>query len=139
MTSKLFGLDGEFDVIYEKPGNPQTVTLELDDPDSGISLDRSNYPQNTDVVVTIDHQTLNVDPTSEDSWFLVVGDDPFYLTADDADNVKTITDAATKRDNAINKAWDDYDDKIATADSDLEDFDGQSRRMQGINALLTPS
>ena len=42
--------------------------MDLDDPDSGISLDRSNYPQNTGVVITIDDQALNVDPTSTDTW-----------------------------------------------------------------------
>ena len=66
--------DGEFDIIYEKPGADQTVTLELDDPDVGVSLDRANYPKNTGVAVTIDDMAMNVDPTSEDSWFLVVGD-----------------------------------------------------------------
>ena len=40
--------------------------MELDDPDSSVSLDRANYPQNTDVVITIDDQALNVDPTGED-------------------------------------------------------------------------
>ena len=42
-----------------------------DNPDSGVSLDRNNYPQNTDVVITIDDQALNVDPTSDgymDLW-----------------------------------------------------------------------
>ena len=50
--------------------------MELDDPDSGISLDRSNYPQNTDVVATIDDQALNVDPTGADEWW--------YLNTDGA-------------------------------------------------------
>ena len=112
--------------------------MELDDPDSGISLDRSNYPQNTDVVVTIDHQTLNVDPTSEDSWFLVVGDDPRYLTADDADNVKTITDAATKGTMRLTK----HGTNTATQ-SQPPTLTWKTLRtepkMQGINALLTPS
>ena len=62
-------LDGEFDIVYEKPANPQTVTLDLDNPDSSVSLDRTNYPRNTGVVVTIDDQALNVDPTSDDTWW----------------------------------------------------------------------
>ena len=49
----------------------QTVSMQYDDPDSGVSLDRSNYPQNTGVVITIDDQALNVDPTSEDTWTFV--------------------------------------------------------------------
>ena len=44
-------------------------TLDLDNPDSSVSLDRANYPQNTGVVITIDDQALNVDPTSEDTWW----------------------------------------------------------------------
>ena len=102
----LLSLDGEFDVVYNKPGNTQTVTLELDDPDSGVSLDRSNYSQNTDVVVTIDHQSLNVDPTSEDAWFLIVGASPRHLGAGDADNIKTIAEAEAKRDGDIDRCLD---------------------------------
>ena len=52
---KLIDLDGEFDVAYERPGkltrpypwNSTILTL-------SVSLDRTNYPQNTGVVVTID-------------------------------------------------------------------------------------
>ena len=51
-------LDGEFDIVYEKPANAQTVTLDLDDTSAGVSLDRTNYSQGTDVVITIDdHST----------------------------------------------------------------------------------
>ena len=55
MTLYLLDLDGEFDVVYNSPAGTQTVTLDRDDPDSSVSLDRTNYPQNTDVVVTLDH------------------------------------------------------------------------------------
>ena len=67
----LLDLDGEFDIVYARAGGDQTVTLDLDDPDSGISLDRTTYPQNTGVVITIDDQALNVDPTSTDKWTFV--------------------------------------------------------------------
>ena len=60
----LYTLDGKFDIVYKKPANEQTVTLDLDDPDSGVSLDRANYPQNTGVAITIDDMAFNVDPTS---------------------------------------------------------------------------
>ena len=119
---QLLPIDGEFDVVYQKPGDIQTVQLELDDPDSGISLDRTNYPRNTDVVATIDHQSLNVDPTSEDSWFLIVGEDPRYLSAGDADNIKTIAEAEAKRDAAINAAWERYNTAITNAESDRADL-----------------
>ena len=77
---QLIELDGEFDIVYEKPANAQTVTLDLDDPDSGISLDRANYPQNTDVVATIEDQALNVDPTGADEWWFNTDGDPVYGT-----------------------------------------------------------
>ena len=58
------------------------MTLDLDDPASGLSLDRNNYPQNTGVVATIDDQALNVDPTGEDAWtFGTDGNMQFYGTA----------------------------------------------------------
>ena len=70
------------------------------------------------MVVTVDHQSLNVDPTGEDTWFLIVGEDPRYLTAGDADNVETIATAEEKRDNDIAKAWVQYNRDIGEAESD---------------------
>ena len=79
VTLHLYDLSDEFDVVYESPAGDQTVSMEFDDPDSGVSLDRANYPQNTGVVITIDDQALNVDPTSEDTWtFTTGGGDQFY-------------------------------------------------------------
>ena len=52
--------------------------MEYDDPDSSASLDRTDYPQNTGVAITLNDQALNVDPTSEDTWFLVTGGAPYY-------------------------------------------------------------
>ena len=116
----LLDLDGEFDIVYEKPANAQTVTLDLDDPDSGVSLDRTNYSQGTDVVITIDDQALNVDPTDTDTWFFTTGGDPFYglvTSADDADTVTTNADdigdqaeAQATRDQAIADAEDSLRD-----------------------------
>ena len=82
LVQVIVGLDGEFDIVYEKPANAQTVTLDLDDPDSGVSLDRTGYPRNTDVVITIDDQALNVDPTSDDVWFLNTNGDAYYRATD---------------------------------------------------------
>ena len=121
----LYTLDGEFDVVYEKPANEQSVTLELDDPDVSVSLDRTNYPRNTDVAVTIDDMAMNVDPTSEDTWFLVVGNasDSRYATADDnTDNVADVADEAAKRDAKIAKALADRNRLQASAESDRDDL-----------------
>ena len=92
--------DGEFDIVYEKPANAQTVTLDLDDPDSGVSLDRTNYSQGTDVIATIDDQALNVDPTDTDTWFFTTGGDPAYVrttSEPDADPVTTNVDGIGQR------------------------------------------
>ena len=59
---------GEFDIIYERPGDAEVVTLELDDPASGVSLDRNSYSRNTAVAITLDDMALNVDPTDDDVW-----------------------------------------------------------------------
>ena len=102
-TLHLLELDGEFDVIYGSPNGDQTVTLEADDPDVGVSLDRSNYPQNTDVIITIDDQALNVDPTSEDAWYF--GDNGASAYAD-LPNLTVYLNAVTVRQNAYNTAED---------------------------------
>ncbi len=112
-------MDGEFDIVYEKPANAQTVTLDLDDTSAGVSLDRTNYSQGTDVVITIDDQALNVDPTDTDTWFFTTGGDPVYVvvtSADDADTVTTNADdigdqaeAQTTRDQAIADAQTAYE------------------------------
>ena len=113
---QLFGIgDGEFDVVYERPGADQTVTLELDNPDSGVSLDRSNYPQNTDVVVTIDDQALNVDPTTEDSWYFADEKVGVYGTIV---GLSTIANAATARDNNIRQDGIDRDALIKPVEFD---------------------
>ena len=67
---QMFNLDEEFDVIYERPGGDQVVSMTYDDPTSDVSLDRNEYPQMSNVVITIDDLALNVDPTTEDVWYL---------------------------------------------------------------------
>ena len=115
-------LSSEFDVVYESPNGDQTVSMEYDDPDTSISLDRSNYPRNTGIAITIDDQTMNVDPTSEDSWFLIIGEDPRYVGADDADNVATIADAADDRDAKIARAETARDNAQDNAEADRDDL-----------------
>ena len=64
------------------------------------------------MVATIDHQSLNVDPTSTDTWQFSVDGDPIYFTA--PDNRKTVNDAENTRDNAIDKAWTAYDNRATS-------------------------
>ena len=113
---QFIDLDGEFDVVYERPGGNQVVSMELDNPDSGVSLDRNNYPQNTGVVITIDDMALNVDPTGPDTWtFGTNGQAQFY---DTADGLSGIVDAAKYRNGNITAANDAYDKEIDGAQFD---------------------
>ena len=96
-TLHLFDLSEEFDIVYEKPPDEQTVSMEYDDPDSGVGLDRMDYPRNTGVVITIDDQALNVDPTSEDSWTFATGGGQFYMDG----SLDGLADDAEARDAAI--------------------------------------
>ena len=119
----LYTLDGKFDIVYKKPANEQTVTLDLDDPDSGVSLDRSNYPQNTGVAITIDDMAFNVDPTSEDVWFLVDGSSTArYADADNAGNVATIAAAQIDKDAKIAAAEKAKMDAVANAEAEEKDL-----------------
>src|SRR3989344_1921000 len=56
-------------IKYDKPGGTQTTTLTFDTM-SGISLstDRTLYPANSQVHITLQDFQLNIDPTDEDSW-----------------------------------------------------------------------
>ena len=57
------------EIEYNKAGGTQTSALTYDDVDSpGLSLDRSIYPPDAQVHVTIEDNRLNIDPTSDDIW-----------------------------------------------------------------------
>ncbi len=59
----------EIDVVYNKAGNPQTVTLTYDkSKNNSIELDRDFYTPGAEVHVTITDHVLNIDPTSKDVW-----------------------------------------------------------------------
>ena len=75
--------------------------MEYDNPDSSVGLDRSNYPQNTGVVITIDDQAMNVDPTSEDSWYINTDGAPLYGTTANFENAATHARAEIARAEAI--------------------------------------
>jgi len=65
---QLFSFD---DVVihYNRAGGPQKVELEYDEiPNISLNLDRTSYPNNAEVFVTVNDFQLNQDPTDEDSW-----------------------------------------------------------------------
>ena len=119
-TVQLFDLEGEFDIVYERPNGDQTVTLELDDPDSGISLNNANYPRNTGVVATIDDMALNVDPTGEDTWILNTDKTAIYSTAANIPNIATIAQAQIDRADDIADAADIRDTALADPAGDRD-------------------
>jgi len=56
-------------IQYNPGGSVQQVDLEYDDIQNiFLKLDRTNYPQNSEVFVTINDIQFNQDPTDEDSW-----------------------------------------------------------------------
>jgi len=56
-------------IKYNPGGGVQQLDLQYDDiPNISLELDRDNYPQNSEVFVTISDIQLNQDPTDEDSW-----------------------------------------------------------------------
>ncbi|MCH9657334.1 hypothetical protein K0U27_01340, partial [archaeon] len=61
---------GNVDVQYNKGGGAQSVQLTFDTVDqfAGVTLDRTVYPQRSQVHATITDLWLNIDPTDEDSW-----------------------------------------------------------------------
>jgi len=61
---------GNVVVQYNKGGGAQSTTLTFDTVDqfAGASFDRTIYPQDAQVHVTITDLWLNIDPTDEDSW-----------------------------------------------------------------------
>ena len=77
-------------------GGDQTVSMEYDNPDSGVSFDKSSYSRNTVVEATIDDMALNVDPTSDDIWYFdSVGGQAIYAGAElTTTQIETITAVA---------------------------------------------
>ncbi|CUR50924.1 Putative S-layer protein [Nitrosotalea devaniterrae] len=58
-------------VDYHKAGGDQVVNLTFDRIPDGLlstTVDRSAYPQNTQVFLQVNDPQLNIDPTEEDSW-----------------------------------------------------------------------
>ncbi len=73
-------------IQYNPAGSPQIVSLEYDESQNiSMNIDRSLYPKNAEVFLTINDFQLNQDPTDEDSWTFNVGTTPstFYQAYDE--------------------------------------------------------
>jgi hypothetical protein len=65
---QLYSFD-DVTIQYNPGGGVQIVDLEYDEiPNITLEIDRDNYPQNSEVFVTVNDVQLNQDPTDEDSW-----------------------------------------------------------------------
>ncbi len=75
----------EVTIQYNPSGPPQIVSLEYDESQNiSMEIDRSIYPNNAEVFLTINDFQLNQDPTDEDSWtFDVDTSSTFYQAFDE--------------------------------------------------------
>ena len=76
----------EVTIQYNPGGSPQIVSLEYDESQNiSMEIDRSLYPNNAEVFLTVNDFQLNQDPTDEDSWTFDVGTTPatFYQAYDE--------------------------------------------------------
>jgi len=81
---QLYNLNPTGDVVvqYNKGGGIQSTTLTFDTVDqfADVSLDRTVYPQNSQIHATITDLWLNIDPTDEDSWTFGTNDNDGLTT-----------------------------------------------------------
>ncbi len=66
---QLFTFSNNVSIEYDKAGGSESVDLTYDDmTDISMKLDRTGYPQSSDVFATINDMQLNEDPTAINSW-----------------------------------------------------------------------
>ena len=71
---QLFSFSNDVTIQYNRAGGTQSSTLHYDDIENiSITLDRTGYPTNSDVIATIYDMQLNQDPTNADSWTFTAG------------------------------------------------------------------
>jgi hypothetical protein len=63
-----FSVDGTIEIVYNRAGADETVTLDFTDSADGLSFDKDVYGLEHKVGVTLTNWNLNYDPTDEDVW-----------------------------------------------------------------------
>jgi hypothetical protein len=63
-----FTSDGNIDIVYNRAGADETVSLIYTDGAEGLSFDKDVYGLGHEVGMTVTDWNLNIDPTDEDSW-----------------------------------------------------------------------
>ena len=65
-------------VVQYQSSNLQTITLSFDEADTSFATDRTQYPYNAHVHLSVNDHLLNIDPTDEDSWTFDTTSGSFY-------------------------------------------------------------
>ena len=63
-----FSSDGMVDIVYNRAGADESVSLEYTDGAEGLSFDKDIYGLKHEIGMTLTDWNLNIDPTDEDSW-----------------------------------------------------------------------
>ena len=63
-----FTSDGNIDIVYNRAGADETVSLIYTDGADGLTFDKDAYGLLHEVGMTVTDWNLNIDPTDEDSW-----------------------------------------------------------------------
>jgi hypothetical protein len=63
-----FSGDGNVDIVYNRAGADETVSLVYTDGAEGLSFDKDIYGLKHEVGITLDMWNANIDPTDEDVW-----------------------------------------------------------------------
>ena len=64
----LYSGDGNVDIVYNRAGADETVSLVYTDGAEGLSFDKDIYGLKHEVGMTLDAWNANIDPTDEDVW-----------------------------------------------------------------------
>ena len=98
-----FSGDGNVDIVYNRAGADETVSLVFTDGADGLSFDKDIYGLKHEVGMTLDAWNANIDPTDEDVWTfgtLPTNQTAFYQLYDEngANDAATTATSATVND-----------------------------------------
>jgi hypothetical protein len=75
----------DVEIVYNRGGTQESVTLTFDDPSESHTLDRQKYPQRAHVQIELTDYALNIDPTDEDTWVFDTRNGAAYYNVFDED------------------------------------------------------
>ena len=75
----------DVDIVYNRGGTQESVTLTFDDPSESHMIDRQKYPQSAHVHIELMDYALNIDPTDEDTWVFDTQNGAAYYNLFDED------------------------------------------------------